>query len=137
MITKLSHASVLVLEQDSAYDFYVNKLGFQVRTDATMDGGFRWLTVGPAGQPDIEIILMPISNCTESESDKKVLEELVRKGTFGIGVFDTLDCRQTYMDLKEKGVRFKSEPEEQFYGIEAIITDDSGNWFSLSQQKSH
>src|SRR4051812_7502473 len=60
MIQKLSHATVYVIDQDRAKDFYVGKLGFEVRTDATM-GPFRWLTVGPKGQPDMEIILMRIS----------------------------------------------------------------------------
>ena len=31
MITKLSHASFYVNDQDKAYDFYVNKLGFKVK----------------------------------------------------------------------------------------------------------
>ena len=59
MITKLTHATVFVLNQDSAYDFYVNKLGMEVRTDAPM-GEWRWLTVGPKNQPEMEIILSAI-----------------------------------------------------------------------------
>src|SRR4029077_20581491 len=58
MITKLSHTTVYVLDQDVALAFYRDKLGLEVRTDATMDGGFRWLTVGPKTQPDMEIALM-------------------------------------------------------------------------------
>ena len=53
----------------------------------------------------------------------------------GAGAFYTPDCRATYEELKAKGVVFKSEPKEQFYGIEAIITDGSGNWFSMTQPK--
>jgi catechol 2,3-dioxygenase-like lactoylglutathione lyase family enzyme len=41
MIQRLSHAAIYVLDQDSAYDFYVNKLGFEVRDDQKMDNGFR------------------------------------------------------------------------------------------------
>jgi catechol 2,3-dioxygenase-like lactoylglutathione lyase family enzyme len=55
MITKLSHATVWVHDQDEARAFYTDILGFEVRTDQTMDG-FRWLTVGPPSQPDIEIM---------------------------------------------------------------------------------
>ena len=50
MITKLSHATIWVLDQDEALTFYRDKLGFEVRTDQTMDSGFRWLTVGPPGR---------------------------------------------------------------------------------------
>ena len=60
MITKMNHVSVFVLNQDSAYEFYVNKLGFKVHTDAPMGPGMRWLTVCPPEQPDLEISLMPI-----------------------------------------------------------------------------
>jgi catechol 2,3-dioxygenase-like lactoylglutathione lyase family enzyme len=47
MIQRVSHASVYVFDQDAARDFYVNKLGFDVRMDQSMDNGFRWLTVSP------------------------------------------------------------------------------------------
>ncbi|HLG34281.1 MAG TPA: VOC family protein, partial [Bacteroidia bacterium] len=58
MISRMSHVSVYVLDQDSAYDFYVKKLGFQVRTDAPMGPKMRWLTVSPPDQPDLEITLL-------------------------------------------------------------------------------
>ena len=56
MITRLSHATIYVLDQDEALKFYRDKLGFEVRTDATMDSGFRWLTVSPKTQPELEIV---------------------------------------------------------------------------------
>jgi len=58
MITKMNHVSVFVLNQDSAYEFYVNKLGFKVHTDAPMGRDMRWLTVCPPEQPDLEITLL-------------------------------------------------------------------------------
>lgn len=139
MITKLSHFSVYVLDQDSAYDFYVNKLGFEVKTDAKMDNGFRWLTVAPTeqGDPEMEIVLMPTLGPGAAKENMDALRELIRKGTFGVGVFYTADCRKTFEELKAKGVKFRSEPEEQFYGIECVVEDDSGNWFSLTQPKVH
>jgi len=137
MIQKVSHMVVYVLDQQRAYDFYVNKLGFDVRTDAKM-GDFRWLTVGPKGQPDLEITLMePKPGPMLDEARCKTLRELIEKGTFGFGVFDTADVRKTYAELKARGVQFVQEPKERPYGIEAILKDDSGNWFSLSQQSSH
>jgi catechol 2,3-dioxygenase-like lactoylglutathione lyase family enzyme len=136
MITKLSHASIYVNDQDKAYDFYVTKLGFKVNTDVTMDNGFRWLTVNPPDQPDLEIILFPVNGTNGfDEEANKALTLLLEKGVMGAGAFYTPDCRATYEELKAKGVVFKSEPKEQFYGIEAIITDGSGNWFSMTQPK--
>jgi catechol 2,3-dioxygenase-like lactoylglutathione lyase family enzyme len=135
MITKLSHTSFFVSDQEKAYDFYVNKLGFKVNTDATMDNGFRWLTVTPPDQPDLEIILFPSQNNGFDEDVNQALRLLLAKGAMGAGAFYTPDCRATYEELKAKGVEFKSEPKEQFYGIEAIITDGCGNWFSMTQPK--
>ncbi len=137
MVTRLSHFPIFVRDQASAYDFYVNKLGFEVRTDAEMGNGFRWLTVGPKTQPDIEIILMPIYGPMAIEGAGAMMEKLQEIGALGAGVFQVDDCRATYEDLKAKGVQFKGEPEEQFYGIEAIMMDDSGNWFSMTQPKPH
>lgn len=136
MIDRLSHVSVFVLDQDVAYDFYVTKLGFEVRTDAKMDGGMRWLTVGPKGQPDLEIVLFKVEAGPVMDAETvETMKTLMAKGTFGAGVFHTPDCRKTYEELKAKGVEFKGEPEEQFYGIEAILKDPFGNWFSMTQTK--
>ncbi len=133
MITKLLHVNVFVLDQDRAKKFYTETLGFEVRTDTSMDG-FRWLTVGPKAQPDINILLATPAPPMFSESDAEALRGLVAKGAMAGGVFETDDCRRTYEELKKKGVTFLQEPAERPYGIEAVLRDDSGNWFSLTQR---
>ena len=136
MITKLNHVSVFVLNQDSAYEFYVNKLGFKVHTDAPMGPGMRWLTVCPPEQPDLEISLMPIEDGPMfKDGAAKQMRELIKKGTFGFGVFECNDLLATYEELKAKGVTFKKEPKKEFYGFEALFVDDSGNWFSLGEKE--
>ena len=137
MITKLSHVTLFVLDQDKAYDFYVNKLGFKVNTDAKMENGFRWLTITPPEQPDLEIALLsPLTGSMHyDEETRNAFKVLLEKGALGAGVMDATDCRATYEELKGKGVTFKSEPKEQFYGIEAILSDGLGNWFSMTQRK--
>jgi catechol 2,3-dioxygenase-like lactoylglutathione lyase family enzyme len=136
MITRLSHVSVFVLNQDSAYDFYVNKLGFKVHTDAPMGEGMRWLTVYPPEQSTLEITLMPITEGMMFDKDSvKQMRALVEKGTFGFGVFECHDLLATYEELKAKGVEFTKPPTKEFYGYEALFKDDSGNWFSLGQKK--
>jgi catechol 2,3-dioxygenase-like lactoylglutathione lyase family enzyme len=137
MVTKLSHTSLFVLDQDKAYDFYVNKLGFKVNTDVQMENGFRWLTLNPPDQPDLEVVLMPAlrDGMGYDDETKQAFKLLLEKGVMGAGVLYTPDCRAAYEELKQKGVTFKSEPKEQFYGIECIITDGCGNWFSLTQPK--
>jgi catechol 2,3-dioxygenase-like lactoylglutathione lyase family enzyme len=140
MITKVSHASLFVLDQDKAHDFYVNKLGFKVAYDQKMDNGFRWLTVTPPEQPELQIALLaPLAPGAMGydEETKKAFKFLLEKGALGAGVLFTPDCRATYQELKAKGVEFKGEPKEQFYGIEAIVSDGVGNWFSMTQPKDH
>jgi catechol 2,3-dioxygenase-like lactoylglutathione lyase family enzyme len=136
MITKLNHVSVFVLNQDNAFDFYVNKLGFKVNTDAAMGPGMRWLTVCPPQQPDLEISLMAISEgMMFSKESAAAMKDLVSKGTFGFGVFECDNLLVTYEELKAKGVEFTKKPTQEFYGFEALFKDDSGNWFSLGQKK--
>lgn len=134
MIQKQSHTTVYVLDQDKAKAFYTDKLGFEVRNDVAM-GPFRWLTVSPKSQPDLEIILMPIAaGPAMDEATAATVRGLVAKGAFGCGVLETADCRKTYEELKAKGVSFQCEPVERPYGIEAVLKDDSGNWFSMVQR---
>jgi predicted enzyme related to lactoylglutathione lyase len=134
MITKLSHATVFVLNQQEALEFYRDKLGLEVRTDATMEGGYRWLTVGPKDQPDFELILMePNPGYILDETTASQVRDLVQKGKLGGCVFDTPDCKATYEELSAKGVEFMGPPEEHPWGIATVFKDNSGNWFSLSQ----
>ena len=134
MIDRLSHATLWVLDQDAALRFYTEKLGFEVRTDQSIDA-FRWLTVGAPGQPGVQIVLLePGPPMMDPESAEQI-RALVAKGAMGTGVFATDDCRRTYEELKARGVEFIQEPTERFYGIEATFRDDSGNWFSLTQPK--
>lgn len=136
MIQRLSFASIFVPDHDQAIDFYVNKLGFALTADQTLPGGNRWVTVSPKGQTELQIILYkhrPGPKLTQDDVDR--INELTSKGAFGAGVFETADCHKTYAELTAKGVQFNSPPKEQFYGVEAILRDPFGNWFSLTQRK--
>lgn len=130
----MNHVSIFVLNQESAYEFYVNKLGFKVHTDAPMGPGKRWLTVCPSSQPSLELSLMPIEEGMMFTCDSaKQMRQLVKNGTFGFGVFQCDDLNATYQELLAKGVVFKKPPTKEFYAYEALFVDDSGNWFSLGE----
>jgi predicted enzyme related to lactoylglutathione lyase len=135
MIQRISHASVFVLDQERAKAFYTEKLGFEVNTDAKM-GDFRWLTVSPKGQPDFELILMALRPSPMMDEEAcKTIRGLVEKGKLGAGVLETPDCKKTYDELVARGVEFAQPPTERPYGIEALLKDDSGNWFSMTQRR--
>lgn len=72
-----------------------------------------------------------------SAEDTETVKALITKGALGGGVFETIDCRASYEELKAKGVTFLQEPADRPYGVEAVFRDDSGNWFSLTQSKAH
>ena len=136
MITKATHFSIFVLDQNSAYDFYVNKLGFKVNTDAQLGPKGRWLTVNPPEQPDLEITLMAIDEKMMFNMESAaIMRDLVKKNTFGSAVFRCDDMLATYEELKAKGVKFTKAPTKEFFGWNAVIEDDSGNRFSLSEAK--
>ncbi len=136
MINKMNHISVFVLNQESAHDFYVNKLGFTVHTDAEFAPGMRWLTVCPPGQLGFELALLPVKEGMMMFKGDAVdkMRELIQAGTFGFGVFECDDLDKTYGELLDKGVRFNKPPTKEPYAYQAIFTDDSGNWFALSEK---
>ena len=136
MITKLSHATVWVLDQDRAKDFYINKLGMECRDDAKM-GPFRWLTVGPKTQPDVRIILMPVQEGPMMSADAAaMLRKLVEMHALGGGVLVTDNLDRDYKELSAKGVEFPRPPTKEPYGYAAVLRDDSGNYWSFGEATS-
>jgi catechol 2,3-dioxygenase-like lactoylglutathione lyase family enzyme len=138
VIQRQSHSTVYVIDQQESLAFYRDILGFEVRTDMPMndEGSVRWVTVSPQGQPDLEIVLMPVTPGPVFDAEAaEQMKEMVQNGRVGIGVFETDDLRGDHERLSKQGVEFVSPPREQFYGTEAIVKDNSGNWFSLTQRK--
>jgi len=135
---KLSNAQLWVHDQDEALDFYTKKLGMEVRADVTLPemGDFRWLTVGPAGQPDIAITLMAIPGPPIMDgATADQVRSLVAKGFAGTIFLTTDDVQGDYEQLKARGVEFSEAPEERPYGIDSGFHDPSGNSFRLTQVK--
>jgi uncharacterized glyoxalase superfamily protein PhnB len=133
---KLSSAQLWVHDQDEALAFYTQKLGMEVRSDVTLPelGGFRWLTVGPAGQPDVAITLMAIPGPPVMDADTaEQVKALMAKGFAGTVFLTTDDVRTDYEQLSRRGVEFTEEPEERPYGVDAGFRDPSGNSFRLTQ----
>src|SRR5438477_6428364 len=138
MMITLSNAQLWVHDQDEALDFYTKKLGMEVRADVTLPemGDFRWLTVGPAGQPDVSIVLMAIPGppVLDRETAEQI-KSLMAKGFAGTIFLTTEDVYADYEQLKSRGVEFSETPEERPYGIDSGFHDPSGNSFRLTQVK--
>jgi catechol 2,3-dioxygenase-like lactoylglutathione lyase family enzyme len=133
---KIANAQLWVHDQHEALAFYTEKLGFEVRADVTLSelGDFRWLTVAPAGQPDVAIVLMAIPGppVMDAETAEQV-RTLMAKGFAGTIFLTTDDVHAAYEELKGRGVDFVEQPEERPYGIDSSFRDPSGNNIRLTQ----
>ena len=133
---KISTAQLWVHDQDQALDFYTKKVGMEVKSDVTLAelGNFRWLTVGPAGQDEVAIVLMAIPGPpVMDDGTAGQVRELMGKGFAGTVFLTTDDVRSDYETLRGRGVEFTEAPEERPYGIDASFRDPSGNNFRLTQ----
>ena len=132
----IANAQLWVHDQDEAHAFYTEKLGMEVRSDATLPemGDFRWLTVSPPNQPDVAIVLMAIPGPpVMDEATAAQVRDLMAKGFAGTVFLTTDDCRASYEELKGRGVEFTEEPQEYPYGIDSGFRDPSGNALRLTQ----
>jgi catechol 2,3-dioxygenase-like lactoylglutathione lyase family enzyme len=132
---RIANAQFWVHDQDEALAFYTGPLGWEVRSDVTVpDWNFRWLTVGPVGQDDVSLVLMPVPGPPMlDETSSSQLAELVTKGAGGTLFLETDDCQAAYDDLAARGVRFNDPPTKQAYGIDTSFRDPSGNNIRLTQ----
>lgn len=120
MIDSVTIVTVNVSDLDKAHDFFVNKLGFKVKTDYEMPGGYRWLEIAtPKGDTSISL------NKVESGQNK----EDKSSGLF----FQATDIQATYKELVANGVEFKTVPEQQPWGWWSEFKDSDGNIYHLSQ----
>src|ERR1041385_7312946 len=117
---KIATAQIWVHDQDEALKFWTKKVGMEVPSDVPVPelGNFRWLTVGPAGQPDVSIVLMAIPGppVMDAETAEQV-RALTAKGFAGTVFLTTDDVHADYEALRARGVEFTEEPEERPYGI--------------------
>jgi catechol 2,3-dioxygenase-like lactoylglutathione lyase family enzyme len=135
MSIRLSHVGLWVHDLEEALAFYTEKLGFEIREDVTLEelGGFRWLTVSPAGQPDVAFILnVPGPPLFDADIAREVTA-FVAEGKAAGFILACDDCQASYEELRGRGVEFQQPPTRQPYGIDAAFEDPSGNRIRLVQ----
>jgi catechol 2,3-dioxygenase-like lactoylglutathione lyase family enzyme len=127
MITKLSHVTIWVKNQDGAKKFYVETLGFKVvMDDSTTMPGYRWLTVSPQQQSELEIVLGPAA-------EPQQVAQIGKQGTW---VLASDNIQEDYRRLKARDVKIHYEPRENPYGTDFVFEDLYGNTFDLVQAPS-
>ena len=133
---QISTAQLWVHDQDEALAFWTERVGFEVRQDVTVPemDNFRWLSVGPAGQQDVAIVLMAIPGPPVlDDATRKQVAELTAKGFAGTIFLTTDDVMKAYEELSSRGVEFTEKPTQQPYGIDCSFRDPSGNNARLGQ----
>ncbi|WP_217914447.1 VOC family protein [Miltoncostaea marina] len=135
MSLRVAYVGLWVHDQDEALAFYTERLGFELRSDVSLPemGGYRWLTVGPPGQPDIAFTLNVPAPPVFDEQTAAEVRTAVAQGRMGGFILNCDDCRATYEELRGRGVEFSQEPTEVPYGIDAAFRDVSGNQIRLVQ----
>ncbi len=132
----ITHAHIWVFDHQKALDFYVEKLGLEIKADYAR-GGFRWLTIGAPGEGGPEIVLDVPAPPMIDEKSAEQIRELVSKGATGVVmVLRTEDCFGTYERLKAKGVEFTQPATDHGYGVDCGLRDPFGNQIRILQPKA-
>jgi catechol 2,3-dioxygenase-like lactoylglutathione lyase family enzyme len=127
-------AGLYVHDQDEAWSFYVEKLGFKVHADAR-NGDYRWLTVQHPDQPGFQLGLFRPQPPTVDEATAATLDAIVAKGAMPPLVLVVDDCRAAYETLRERGVEFTQEPIARFGSVDASFRDPSGNGWKMIEAR--
>jgi catechol 2,3-dioxygenase-like lactoylglutathione lyase family enzyme len=121
-------------DADAALSFYRDKLGFEVRKDVRYNG-LAWLTVGPPGQPQTSIVLHPpAADPGITDDERRVITEMMAKGTYGGLLLATRDVDGTFEQLQAADIDIVQEPTDQPYGIrDFAVRDPAGNLLRIQQ----
>jgi catechol 2,3-dioxygenase-like lactoylglutathione lyase family enzyme len=121
-----------VRDQDEAVEFYVDKLGFRVHTDAR-NGSYRWLTVQHPEQPSFQLGLFAPEQPTLDAATVQAVREVVAKGGMPPLVLIVDDCRADVERMRAAGVEFTQDPVERYGTVDASFRDPSGNGWKMIQ----
>jgi len=129
------HASFLPHnDPDVSLAFYRDTLGFEIRADVGY-GGMRWITVGPAGQPGTSIVLYPpFATPGITDDERRVIAEMMAKGTFAVILLATKDLEGTFERLQASDAEVVQEPTDQPYGVrDCAVRDPAGNLIRIQK----
>jgi catechol 2,3-dioxygenase-like lactoylglutathione lyase family enzyme len=121
-------------DPDAALGFYRDTLGFEVRNDVGY-GGMRWITVGPADQPDTSIVLYPpFAAPGITDDERRTIVEMMAKGTYAAIILATRDLDGTFERLQASDTEVVQEPTDQPYGIrDCAFRDPAGNLVRIQE----
>ncbi len=123
-------------DPEASLAFYRDILGFEVRADVG-SGKMRWITVGPAGQPDTSILLAPpATDPAITDDERRTIAEMMAKGTYGWILLATTDLDGTFERLQASDAEVVQEPTEQPYGVrDCAFRDPAGNLIRIQEPR--
>jgi uncharacterized glyoxalase superfamily protein PhnB len=121
-------------DAEASLAFYRDVLGFEVRNDVGYEE-MRWITVGPKGQPGINVVLNPPgADPGITDEERKVIAEMMAKGTYASLVLATKDLDATFEKLQASGADIVQEPIAQDWGVrDAALRDPAGNMIRIQE----
>ena len=122
-------------DAEAAIAFYRDVLGFEVRNDVGYQD-MRWVTVGPVGQPAINIVLSPPAvDPGITEDERQTIVEMMAMGTYGMVVLASEDLDGDFAKIAQHdSVEIVEEPTEQPYGArDCSLRDPAGNMIKIQQ----
>lgn len=128
MNNRIGFVSLLVNNQDEAFEFYTKKLGFvMVEGHKAPEGGWYWLTIAPSKDSSVVLTLM----VPQEPQDVALIGK--QSGSIPLLVLLTDDCQKTIEEYKKAGVTVIKEPTVEFWGTDALIKDLYGNIIDVCQ----
>jgi len=121
-------------DPEASLAFYRDTLGFEVRNDVGYEG-LRWITVGPANQPETSIVLHPpATDPGITDDERRTILELIAKGSYTAITLATDDLDGVFGKLEGSGAEVLQEPTDQPYGVrDCAFRDPSGNLLRINQ----
>jgi len=123
-------------DPDASLAFYRDALGFEVRGDVGR-GTMRWITVGPADQPQTSIVLTPpAADPGITEDERRTIAEMMAKGTYATVILATPDLDTTFDRIQATGAEVVQEPTDQPYGVrDCAFRDPAGNHVRINERR--
>ena len=129
------HSSFLPhTDPEASLAFYRDTLGFEVRLDVGQ-GPMRWITVGPVGQPDTNIVLEPPAmDPGLNDDERRTIAELMAKGSYARLILATPELDALFDTVVASGAEVIQEPTDQPYGVrDCAFRDPAGNHIRINQ----
>jgi predicted enzyme related to lactoylglutathione lyase len=125
---KIKLTSVMVNDQEKAFRFYTDILGFVKKQDLPA-GNERWLTVvSPAGQDNIELLLEPMGFPPARTYQKALYDAGIPLASFSVE-----DLEKQFERIVKLGGTFTVRPTDKGPTRVAVVDDTCGNLIQLLQ----